>query len=122
MLSSILAGLEALGGAAALAERGEPLVICPGDHPAIRAGTVRRLLAAARPGTAVVPRHQGRRGHPLVVAADLVAELPRLDPAVGLRQLLAGRADAVHELAVDDPGVLLDLDRPEDYERLAAGS
>jgi molybdenum cofactor cytidylyltransferase len=123
MLSSVLAGLDALAGAAPLRPE-EPLLVCPADLPALSPATVAAVLAALAatgagtpPGLAV-PVHDGRRGHPLGVAPRLVPEIPGLDPAVGLRQLLERRPDEVVEVPVDDPGCVRDLDTPTDYERL----
>lgn len=133
MLSSVLAGLDALAGGAAPEPGGaggalrpaDPLLVCPADLPALLPATVAAVLAALTatgagtpPGLAV-PVHDGRRGHPLAVAPRLVPEIPGLDPAVGLRQLLERRPDEVVEVPVDDPGAVRDLDTPEDYEELA---
>lgn len=116
MLSTILAGMEALGGAERLAG-GAVLLICPADHPAIQTGTVERLVAAAlRPAHGlVVPVLDGRRGHPLALSGAVIAEVPELDPAVGLRQLLERRSRQVLELPVTDRGVVTDLDTPASY-------
>ncbi len=119
MLSSILAGLEALGGVGRLAAVGEPLLVCPADLPELAASTVAAVLARLERGaTLAVPVHAGRRGHPLGIAAARIPDLPGLDPAVGLRQLLAERPDEVSEVEVDDPGSVRDLDTPEDYEHM----
>ena len=116
MLSSILAGLDSLGASA-----GEgALLVCPGDLPALSAGTVAAVLAALeRSGTALpVPVHGGRRGHPLAIAPRRVPEIPTLDLDVGLRQLLDRHPDEILEVPVDDPGCVRDVDTPEDYEDL----
>jgi len=119
MLSSVLAGLERLGGADELASRGVPLLVTPGDLPALAASTVRRVVEALADGAPLaVPVHRGRRGHPLGISPALLRELPALDPAVGLRQLLDRHADLVREIPVDDPGAVADVDTPEDYRRL----
>jgi molybdenum cofactor cytidylyltransferase len=128
MLSSVLAGIAALGGATALggkaaALRGAgaaPLLITPGDLPALRAATVAALIARQRAAGArlAVPVHAGRRGHPLAVAATLVPEIERLDPGRGLRQLLDLYAGELLAVEVDDPGCVSDVDTPGDYARL----
>ncbi len=120
MLSSVQAGLEALGGAAALAGGGEALVVCPVDVPAVRPETVRSLLERLRAGDVLlaVPVHEGRRGHPLVVAPAAIAEIPALDPGVGLRQLLARHPDETAELAVGDPGTVANVNAPGDLRAL----
>jgi molybdenum cofactor cytidylyltransferase len=121
MLSSILAGIAALGGAAALAARGEVLLVTPADLPLLRSATVTLLLdrRAATDAPLAVPVYQGRRGHPLVIASRLIPEIPTLDPAEGLRQLRERHAAAALEVEVDDPGTVFDVDTPEDYARLA---
>jgi molybdenum cofactor cytidylyltransferase len=124
MLSSILEGLAALGGADRLAERGEVVLVAPADLPALRPGTVAELLwrRAAAGAPLAVPTFQGRRGHPLAIAPELLAEIPTLDLSVGLKQLLERHAAAVLEVPVDDPGAVRDVDTPEDYEGLSARS
>ncbi|HEV3075456.1 MAG TPA: NTP transferase domain-containing protein [Thermoanaerobaculia bacterium] len=124
MLSSILAGLAALGGAGTLVGGRATLLVCPGDLPALRPDTVVELLRrreAAGAGLAV-PVYRGRRGHPLAVAPVLIPEIESLDPGRGLRQLLDLHPDDLLTVEVDDPGCVADLDTPEDYERLRAGS
>lgn len=120
MLSSILAGLEALGSPAALAEREEIVLVSPADLPALSATTVAAVVAESRSGAGLaVPVHRsGKRGHPLAVAPRLVHEIPTLDPAVGLRQLLDRYSKLLVEVPVDDPGCVRDVDTPEDYRRL----
>lgn len=121
MLSTIRAGLAALGGTAALAAAGRPILVTPADLPALSPATVRAVLAALAAGAPLaVPLHRGRRGHPLGIAAPLLPEIDRLDPGVGLRQLLDRHAAVVRELPVDDRGALEDVDTPEDYARLLA--
>jgi len=122
MLSTIQEGLAALGGAAGLAARGETLLISPADLPAVRAETIAEIVrrrAAARAPLAL-PVWQGRHGHPLVIAPELMQEIEDLDPASssGLRQLRDRHAAATLWIEVDDPGVVQDVDTPEDYARL----
>ena len=118
MLSTVLAGLAALGGPDALAAAGRPLLVTPADLPALSPATVAAVLAALAGGAPLaVPAHAGRRGHPLGIAPGRVPEIPGLDPAVGLRQLVERGGDGVVEVPVDDPGAVGDLDTPEDYRR-----
>lgn len=120
MLASIRCGIEHLNGPQALAARRTDLLVTPGDLPALQSLSVREVLLAAdhHPEALVVPRHEGRRGHPLRVPPDLIAEIFDLDLEVGLRQLLEDQPERVHEVPVEDPGVVLDLDTEADYRRL----
>jgi CTP:molybdopterin cytidylyltransferase MocA len=118
MLSSVRCGL------AALCEEGAPelLLVCPADLPALRPQTVRELVAAQRRhGGLVLPTHLGKRGHPLLVPARWLAAIDTLDETIGLRHLLRiGAADLLLH-PVEDPGTVLDVDTPADYEDLRRG-
>lgn len=117
MLSSIREGLAAAGGADLLARSGRPLLVTPADLPALRPETVAALLRHGfRDGsTLLVPSYRGRRGHPLLVSPARLPEIETLDLAVGLRELLERHPDQVEKIAVEDPGILQDVDTPEDY-------
>ncbi len=121
MLSSIREGIAAAGGAAALAERGETLLVSPADLPNLGAGTVAVLLQrmAETGALLAVPVYRGKRGHPLAVSPALISEIETLDSNVGLKQLRDRHEVELLEIDVEDPGVVQDVDTPEDYERLA---
>ncbi len=93
----------------------------PVDCPAVTAGTVRLLAAALRAGAAVaVPRHQGRRGHPVGVARPIIGELLALPETGSAREVIHAHPGEVALVDVDDPGIALDVDDPEAYRRLLA--
>jgi molybdenum cofactor cytidylyltransferase len=121
MLSTIREGIAALGGAAELARRGSILLVSPADLPNLEAGTVVDLLRRMRESGAPIaePVFHGKRGHPLAIAPALIPEIDTLDPNVGLRQLRDRHAAELLEIAVEDAGVVQDVDTPEDYERMA---
>lgn len=120
MLSSILIGIDALGGPAELARGSVPLLVCPADLPALRAETVRTIRQAVsdRGPRLSVPLVDRRRGHPLAIAPSLVEAIGEVSPAVGLRQLLQLHPNDLACIPVEDPGAVHDLDRPEDYREL----
>lgn len=95
-------------------------VVAQVDHPAVRAETVRALvdLARSRPGDVVIPAYEGRGGHPVVIPSELFPAL--LDEKTSsLRDAIAKYpSERVHRWPCGDPGVLLDVDTPEDLERL----
>jgi molybdenum cofactor cytidylyltransferase len=98
-------------------------LLCPADHPVLEPGVVRQLLEARRasPGhSIVVPTFGGRRGHPVLIDFRHVAGMRALPPGVGLNVYLRQQRPVTLELPVASPGVLADLDTPEDYERLRA--
>lgn len=107
MFSSIQAGLVAVAG--------DPIVVLPADMPFVRPTTIAALVdASARAGRAVVPVHDGRRGHPLVLPGRVREGLLSAEPAGTLKDALAALDNASLEVPVGDPGVLRDVDRRED--------
>ncbi|WP_310598785.1 DVU_1551 family NTP transferase [Desulfobulbus sp.] len=109
-------------GAAALAGRCDGFFLLPVDMPLVRCGTVRLLAAsfAGQPALACCPVFAGRRGHPPLIHADLIASiLAQEHPEGGMRGLLAQieavRPDQVREVPVADAHIHLDLDTPEAY-------
>lgn len=85
------------------------------------AAMLRTLLEAQQsPHAFTVPVHQGRHGHPVVVAGRLREELMHAEDATqGLRGVLRAHWDERNEI---DAGDLLDLgfNTPEEYEAARA--
>jgi molybdenum cofactor cytidylyltransferase len=90
-------------------------LILPGDLPLVRAATL-RAVAAALDGrvNAVQPNYRGERGHPVGFAAGCGPQLAALEGNLGASSVLRSmRAiDSVADLAVDDAGVVTDIDTP----------
>lgn len=113
MLSSIQCGL------ASLKAEAEAALLCLGDQPQVRVGTVRRVVEAFRASGSrlVVPSHQMRRGHPWLVAHSLWEEILTLRPPHSPRDFLNAHAAGIEYVEIDDPSILQDLDTPEDYRK-----
>ena len=109
-------------GAAALPDDADQIVVLNVDQPR-PSQVLRALLAAHREGGSLitVPVAQGRRGHPPVLAGSLLPELREAsEGAQGLRGLIASHREAVREVALDSPLVLLDINTPAEYQRALA--
>jgi molybdenum cofactor cytidylyltransferase len=99
------------------------IVVALVDHPAIRATTVARLLTAAaepKPLPIVLPTHDGRRGHPVLFGRPVWQEILGTADDLGAGAVVRADPGRVREVAVDDPGILVDIDTPEDFRRLLA--
>ena len=109
-------------GVASLPSDADAFLLAPVDVPLLRPSTIARVLrAAARRGSAIVyPTFRGKRGHPPLVRRALFAEILDSDGDGGLRALLARHENEASEVAVFDWGCLVDMDRGDDYRRLAA--
>jgi CTP:molybdopterin cytidylyltransferase MocA len=90
------------------------------DVPLVEVSTVAALLAAFHESGAPIVRavHGGRHGHPVIFGRRVFDELRRCDPEAGAKAVLRGRAQEILDVETDDPGVLIDVDAPEDYERI----
>jgi CTP:molybdopterin cytidylyltransferase MocA len=87
------------------------------DHPAVAPATLDALLAA--PGPLVrVPRHGGRRGHPIWFSRELIGEFLALPELGAARDIVRSHAAQTEFLDVDDAGILADIDDPAAYGRL----
>lgn len=95
------------------------VVVLPVDHPLVRPSTVRALLdaAASDPDAVIRPVHEGRPGHPTLFPRSVWPALA--DPSLprGARSVVESPATRTVEVAVDDPGVLADIDTPTAYRR-----
>jgi molybdenum cofactor cytidylyltransferase len=118
--SSLACGLRAIGDGA------DAVMFTPVDYPSIQAATIRALRAAMesaadRPLLAI-PRHDGRRGHPVCVSRALIPEFLALPPDGAARDVIRRHGAEVFYVEVDDPGILRDIDTPEDYRRIVGAS
>lgn len=93
--------------------------VWPADHPAVLPETLGELAAKADPRRVIVPVYRGRRGHPALVGGRLVSDIASIPPKEGLRHLWRLRPEALREVAVEDRGVIVNLDTPEDYENFS---
>ena len=97
----------------------DAVLVALGDMPSVSVTTVNRLVDAARADLAgiVAAAFDGVRGNPVVFDAAYFDNLLAIDGDQGARRLLLKSEDAVC-LETQDPGVLQDVDRPADLERV----
>ena len=112
-LSSLLVGLDAVDRPGV-----DGVLVTLVDVPLVRPATVAALLARAPLSHAPILRavHDGHHGHPVIFTRAVFHALRTADAAVGAKAVL--RAHAVEDVEVDDPGVFVDVDTPEDYARI----
>ena len=91
------------------------LLVSPADIPFVKPETVEALLGA--PGEFVRPVYRGRGGHPVLLSGDLIPALLRYDGPDGLRGAIRKSGCVVRNVEVEDGGVLMDNDTPEDFAR-----
>lgn len=123
-LSSLQVALADIGDARVVSvaddERVEAAVVALCDHPLVRVETVTSLVDAWRESGAdiVRPASGGRHGHPVVFAHRVFDRLRAADPDAGARAVVRATDLVRLDVEVDDPGVFVDVDTPEEYEAL----
>jgi CTP:molybdopterin cytidylyltransferase MocA len=88
------------------------------DHPAVEPRTIDALLEGSPSALLRVPRHQGRRGHPVWFSAALIPEFLMLPPSGAARDVVYAHRDETEFLDVEDAGILANIDDPAAYREL----
>ena len=111
MISSIRCGL-------AYIEPEQAFLIALGDQPLVTTGIVDRLIDEYErcPEGMVLPVHEGKRGHPMILSSAYREEILFESMPGGLKALRDRHADSVRSVPVDTDAVLIDMDYRSDYE------
>ncbi|MCG7910659.1 MAG: nucleotidyltransferase family protein, partial [Candidatus Thiodiazotropha taylori] len=89
-------------------------LVALGDMPWINPQTIAEVAERLAQGASMVaPVYKGERGHPVGFATRWGERLVELNEDRGARQLLIDYPSDLELLPVDDPGILLDVDFPE---------
>lgn len=110
MLASLQLGLSALPAG------WTRVFVGPGDSPLISRETLEQMISI--PARAVCPLCRGQKGHPLLLSPEAAAQVLAWRGPGGLRGLLDTGALCETCIETEDPGVLLDADTPQEYQRL----
>jgi molybdenum cofactor cytidylyltransferase len=112
-LSSLQCGLAAVREAPAV-------LVTLVDVPLAGRAVVRALIDAwTSSGASLIrPTRAGRHGHPMLIAPPLIDELLAADHSSSARAIVRRHAATSVELETAEDGPFLDVDTPEDYDRL----
>ena len=92
------------------------ILFTPVDVPLFTAMTVTELIESG--AELCCPVCEGKTGHPLLIAAELVDTLLADGGESGLQGAIARCGTEMRRIPVNDPGVLHDADTPADYKAL----
>ena len=108
------------GGLAAVSAEARGVFIYPADMPMVTPEALRELARrqqeSGRP--AAMSEARGVRGVPVFITRSLFPSLMIQEGDVGGAQYLRAHPEAVEAVHFDDPDIMRDVDRPEDYTRL----
>ncbi len=109
--ASVQSGLRAIPPA-------HDVLLWPVDHPFV-AGRTLATLQAARDSDALglwfIPTYGGTNGHPVLWKDRVRADVLELRPDAPIRALIPELGPQVRRVGVDDPGILANIDTPEEY-------
>ncbi len=93
-------------------------IISLGDQPHLQQTTLSELIAVVgtEPEAVWQPSYQGRRRHPVILPGSAFHALRRTR-AADLKNFLESSSVSRRTLDVDDQGLEIDIDTPEDYAR-----
>ncbi len=113
MAESVRIGLRSAAAAAT------GILICLCDHPLVAPSTYKEVSTAHLycAEQIIIPVYKGRRGHPTLFPRSL---LEGVYAGLTMRDVIQRNHDRVTHVALDDEGILLDMDTVHDYTRLCA--
>ena len=87
------------------------------DHPLVSLTTYLSIFEAAQkfPYKIIVPVFEGKRGHPVYFGKKYFNDLLTAPLEEGARYVVQKYEKSILELPVDDAGILVDIDTPEEY-------
>lgn len=113
MLSSLLTGLKCAS------EEHTGALIALSDYPLVKGSTYRALIEEHRehPDCIISPVNENHGGHPVVFPRILFGELESAPLEVGARHVVRANPELRRFVHVDDPGIRIDINTPELYQR-----
>jgi len=96
----------------------EAVLVFQGDQPLITSKVINKVVETFRISGKgiIIPVHNKRRGHPLMIGKIYFNEIEKLDTDQGLRSLSRKFADDIYEVLTDEAGILRDFDTFEQYK------
>ena len=110
---------EGMGASLACAVRAtegaDAWLVALGDMPYVRPSSIAAVRAALEGGASLAaPFFRARRGHPVGIGARFRQELLSVGGDEGAKAVLSRHGSELLKIPVGDPGVIRDIDRPED--------
>lgn len=117
-LSSLRAALRALQADRTLGKIDGVLVHLV-DHPFLNPALVDRMIERFYESgkLIVIPRHRGKRGHPVIFSRELFGELMSTPMEQGAKAVVRAHGEDTLEIETEEEGVTVDIDTPEEYRR-----
>ena len=99
-----------------LQDKCDKVLFTPVDVPLFTAKTVKTILDSGAP--LAVPMCEGKQGHPILIARELIPEILNDCGEMGLKGAMDRCSVPLLRIDVEDPGTIHDADTPEDFSAL----
>jgi len=103
--------------AAAHMPKWDACLVCLADMPFIKSDTYRSIAAQVNEDRIVIPSFQSKAGNPVAFGKNYFEQLKQLQGDSGGKAIIRDHQSAVVDLAVEDAGILQDVDTPIDLSR-----
>src|SRR3989454_737787 len=99
--------------------RSDGFLIVLGDQPFVQSATINTLIERRNRSQAkiLIPTYGGARGNPVLLDRSLSEDVQSITGDQGCRAIFGQHTRGILEVPVDDPGILVDLDTPEQITR-----
>ncbi|MGH7830665.1 MAG: nucleotidyltransferase family protein [Candidatus Binatia bacterium] len=117
-LSSLVTAIQALQW-----EKVDGILVHLVDHPFLNPKLVDEMIELfyGSRKLIVVPRYEGRRGHPVLFSRELFPELLNAPLDAGAKEVVHAHRSDTLEMETEDEGVIRDIDTPEEYHCYIGG-
>ena len=99
-----------------LQDKCDKVLFTPVDVPLFTARTAATILASG--AKLACPMCEGKQGHPILIANELIPEILNDCGEMGLKGAMDRCSEPLMRIDVDDPGTIHDADTPEDFSAL----
>jgi len=111
--SSIIKGIKKLS------KKTDSFFISLGDMPSINYDTYNQLIKCNKNKKAIVPMFKGQQGNPVLFPKSFEEKLLSIQGDSGAKKILEINKKEVLYLEINDPGIIRDLDVPNDFNNLS---
>jgi molybdenum cofactor cytidylyltransferase len=100
----------------------QAVMIAMGDMPLVTTPTIKTLIREYKKGKKgiVVPVHDKRRGHPVIIDLKYLDDMLALRGDIGARPVLEAHPDDIREVKIKSDEIHIDVDTREAWEEIQA--
>ncbi|HNY10197.1 MAG TPA: nucleotidyltransferase family protein [Candidatus Wallbacteria bacterium] len=90
------------------------------DRPTVEPETFKKLKEEFlnSPKSIVIPSFEMHRGHPVCISSAYIGKILELADTSSLREIINSNNEDIAYLNVCDPGIILNIDTPGEYEKI----